>query len=120
MITGTLHNAIPLKAKIFRGFADPSRLSILELLRSGPCTVNEVVSITHLSQTNVSNHLRCLYECGLVEREPVGRHVRYGLRTTMVEAFMQMSDALLDEIGARIEACATYERAAGTCIAEPA
>ena len=96
------------KAKIFRGFADPSRLSILEVLRSGSLTVNELVHMTHLSQTNVSNHLRRLYECGLVDREPVGRQVRYALGTATAERLMQICDELLDEVGARIEACANY------------
>jgi len=42
--------AVPLKAKLFRGFADSSRLSILETLRSGPMTVSDIVTATWLSQ----------------------------------------------------------------------
>ena len=33
----------PLKAKLFRGFSDMSRLSILEALRQGPLTVGAIV-----------------------------------------------------------------------------
>jgi ArsR family transcriptional regulator, cadmium/lead-responsive transcriptional repressor len=40
-----------LKAKLFRGFSDPSRLSILEALRSGSLTVGEIVEITGLTQS---------------------------------------------------------------------
>src|SRR2546427_202742 len=49
-----------LKAKLFRGFSDTSRLSILEALRDGPLTVGALVEKTGLTQSNVSNHLRCL------------------------------------------------------------
>ncbi|MEJ5250189.1 MAG: ArsR family transcriptional regulator, partial [Caldilinea sp.] len=41
-----------LQAKLFRGFADPSRLAILETLRDGPLTVGEIVQATGLSQSN--------------------------------------------------------------------
>jgi len=32
-----------IKARFFRGFGDPSRLKILESLRSGPLTVGAIV-----------------------------------------------------------------------------
>ena len=57
---------LALKAKLFRGFADPSRLAILEALRSTPLNVGEIVEATGLSQSNISNHLGCLRDCGLV------------------------------------------------------
>ncbi|NUQ83710.1 MAG: winged helix-turn-helix transcriptional regulator [Anaerolineales bacterium] len=53
-------SSINLQAKLFRGFADPSRLSILEALRESECTVSDLVQTTGLTQPNVSNHLACL------------------------------------------------------------
>src|SRR5438874_1700512 len=41
--------ATALKAKLFRGFSDMSRLSILEALRAGPLTVGAIVEKTGLS-----------------------------------------------------------------------
>ena len=70
---------VSLQAKLFRGFSDPSRLSILEVLRGGPAAVSDIVATTGLSQPNASNHLRCLTECGLVVGEQEGRFVRYRL-----------------------------------------
>jgi DNA-binding transcriptional regulator GbsR (MarR family) len=58
--------ALELKAKLFRGFADPSRLALLDALRQGERTVTELVAATGLSQPNASAHLACLRECGLV------------------------------------------------------
>ncbi|MDW8234953.1 MAG: metalloregulator ArsR/SmtB family transcription factor, partial [Roseiflexaceae bacterium] len=71
--------AVELQAKLFRGFADPSRLAILEALRDGALTVSEIVQITGLTQSNVSNHLGCLRDCGLVTATPQGRFVYYEL-----------------------------------------
>jgi DNA-binding transcriptional ArsR family regulator len=82
--------AIGLKAKLFRGFSDPSRLSILEALRAGPLTVSEIVAATGLSQSNASNHLGCLRDCGLVISEQQGRNIRYQLSDTRVVALLQV------------------------------
>ena len=65
MIITSTTSSIDLQAKLFRGFADPSRLGILDALRNGPLTVSEIVEATSLSQPNVSNHLGCLRDCGL-------------------------------------------------------
>ena len=65
--------SLALKAKRFRGFGDPSRLSILEALRNGPLTVGEIVAATGLSQYNASNHLSCRRDFGLVVAEQEGR-----------------------------------------------
>lgn len=62
-----------LKAKLFRGLADRSRLAVLEALRDGPQCVSEIVAATGLSQPNASTHLSCLGECGLVTRERRGK-----------------------------------------------
>ncbi len=68
MLMTTKVRSVDLQAKLFRGFADPSRLSVLVALREGPLTVGEIVEATGLSQSNASNHLGCLRDCGLVGR----------------------------------------------------
>ncbi len=67
------------KAKLFRGFSDMSRLSLLEALRDGPLTVTALVERTGLTQSNVSNHLACLRDCGLVIASAQGRYALYQL-----------------------------------------
>ncbi|HNH06909.1 MAG TPA: metalloregulator ArsR/SmtB family transcription factor, partial [Leptospiraceae bacterium] len=62
-----------------RGFAEPARLAILQVLRKGAVTVSDIVQATSLSQSNVSNHLNCLKDCGLVNSEQQGRFVYYQL-----------------------------------------
>ncbi|MFL0693231.1 MAG: ArsR/SmtB family transcription factor [Agrobacterium tumefaciens] len=86
---------VNLQAKLFRGFSDPSRLSILEVLRGGPASVSDIVAVTGLSQPNASNHLRCLAECGLVLGEQQGRFVRYRLSDPRIDKLMALSDELV-------------------------
>ncbi len=102
--------ALSLKAKLFRGLADPSRLGILEALRAGPCTVGEIVQATGLSQPNVSNHLRCLWDCGLVQRERRGRFVRYRLSDPKVESLLGLADQVLAEVARGLYACTRYQQ----------
>jgi len=100
--------AIGLKAKFFNGFADPSRLSIVEALRDSPLAVSEIVAATGLSQSNVSNHLACLHDCGLVAREQRGRSVYYRLSDERVSAMLQLADELLAEAARGIYECVRY------------
>lgn len=109
MLLAAKPNAIQLQAKLFRGFADPSRLSILQALRGTPRTVGEIVGLTGLSQPNVSNHLACLRDCGLVTATPRGRFVVYALSDPRVEHLLHVADELLAEVARGVYACTRYE-----------
>ena len=100
---------LPLKAKLFRGLADPSRLAVLETLRDGPRCVSEVVAATGLSQPNASAHLACLEDCGLVTRERRGKFVYYALADKRVVKILEGAEAILGEIGAHVFRCTRYE-----------
>jgi DNA-binding transcriptional ArsR family regulator len=91
------------QAKLFHGFADPSRLAILETLRDRPHTVGEVVAATGLSQPNVSNHLACLRDCGLVTSRPAGRYAFYQLSDTRIERLLRLADEILAEPGITLD-----------------
>ena len=98
-----------LKAKLFRGFADPSRLSILTALRQGSLTVTEIVEATGLSQSNASNHLGCLRDCGLVSREQKGNYVHYQLSDERVALLLNLADELLADVAKGVYDCTRYE-----------
>ena len=108
MLTAEVQS-LTLKAKLFRGFADPSRLAILESLRSGPKSVGEVVSATGFAQSSVSTHLACLYECGLASRRQQGKFVYYSLSDERVAALLRMGDELLAEVARGVYECTRYE-----------
>ena len=97
-----------LKAKLFRGFADSSRLALLDLLRAGPHTVSALVEATGLTQSNVSNHLSCLRDCGLVTSAQQGRYVLYQLSDEHVEMLLSLADEVLHEVARGVSACANY------------
>jgi len=100
--------AVELQAKLFRGFADSSRLSILDALRNGPLAVGEIVSATHLNQSNVSNHLSCLRDCGLVVSTQEGRFVRYELSDKRVGRLLNLADELLADVARGVYECTRY------------
>lgn len=102
--------ALEIKARLFRGFADSSRLAILESLREGSRSVTELVTATGLSQSNASNHLGCLHDCGLVQREQRGRFVYYRLSDPRVEALLGDADELLLEVARGVYECMRYAR----------
>src|SRR5213595_656132 len=101
--------ATAIKAKLFRGFSDMSRLSILEALRDGPRTVGAIVEKTGLSQSNVSNHLRCLADCDLVISTPQGRYTLYQLSDPRVGTLLGLADELLSDVARGIYECTRYE-----------
>lgn len=109
MSAANLAASLALKAKLYRGFADPSRLSILEALREGARSVSELVEVTGLSQSNASNHLSCLLDCGLVEREQQGRFAYYRLSDPRVGALLATADAILTDVARGVYVCPRYD-----------
>ena len=99
---------LALKSKLFRGFGDPSRLGIIEALRGGPLTVSEMIVATELSQSNVSNHLGCLRDCGLVIAERDGRYVTYHLSDDRVGDILALAESLLADVARGVYECTRY------------
>jgi DNA-binding transcriptional ArsR family regulator len=99
---------LSLKAKLFRGFGDPVRLSILESLRAHEKTTSEIVKEVGQSQSNVSNHLACLLDCGLVKNRREGRNIFYSLRDKKISNILGEGDTILSEIARGIFECVNY------------
>lgn len=100
---------LELKAKLFRGFSDTSRLSILEALRDKPLNVGEIVQATGLSQSNISNHLGCLRDCGLVTSEQEGRFTYYRLTDDRIDSLLRVAEELLSDVAKGVYQCTRYE-----------
>ena len=59
--------------------ADPTRRRVLVHLTGGPGYPAEMAEEFGATRANLSNHLACLRECGLVTATAEGRRVRYEL-----------------------------------------
>jgi DNA-binding transcriptional ArsR family regulator len=71
-------------ASNFRALSEPTRLAILQELKAGPRTVNELVEAIGLSQANVSKQLGILREAGFLHREQRGTSALYSIGDQMV------------------------------------
>lgn len=99
-------------AKLFRGFAEPTRLAIVLALLEGEQRVKDLVDRLGCSQANVSGHLACLKECDLVADRPEGRAVYYRIAQDAVVEFLRSAEKLLAATGAAIELCPNYSEEA--------
>jgi DNA-binding transcriptional ArsR family regulator len=95
------------RASLFHGFSDLNRMAILEQLRDGPRRVSDIVQATGLAQPNVSAHLACLWDCGLVARQRHGREVHYRLVPGVAEV-LAAADRVLAVAGKTAGACPRY------------
>ena len=68
---------IDLIAYRFRVLGEPTRIKLLDRLRDGPATVQELQEASGSSQQNVSKHLGVLVQAELVARQRYGKFVRY-------------------------------------------
>lgn len=59
---------------------EPNRFRIVELLRTGPRPVNDIVDRLALRQSHVSQHLKVLRDVGLLAVERRAQQRLYGLR----------------------------------------
>jgi DNA-binding transcriptional ArsR family regulator len=81
----------------YAALAEPSRRRILDLLRDGEHSVNDLVERLPLSQPGVSKHLKVLREAGLVDVRREGKRRWYGVRAeplTDIAEWLRRFDAL--------------------------
>lgn len=104
----------------FAALAEPNRFRIVELLRSGPRTVNDIGERLQLNQPHVSKHLRVLKVCGLVDVQPRAQQRVYELRAQplrrlhdWLERYCQLWDARFDELDGLIEELKNKETSDG-------
>lgn len=104
-------SSLKAQSKLFGSLGDESRLSILLAMQNGARTVGQIVATTGLSQSNVSNHLACLRDCGLVDCEKDGRLVRYWVAVPRLWDLLVGADEILKDKTQQIQACANFEDA---------
>jgi ArsR family transcriptional regulator len=94
---------IRLRAKIFNALSDPTRLEILEFLRTSEKCVCEIIPHVGLIQPVVSRHLKILKDCGLVRDRKDGTRRLYSITEPKVfEIIDAATPDLLDLLSKRI------------------
>jgi DNA-binding transcriptional ArsR family regulator len=94
----------------FSTLADPTRLRILDALRTGERPVNDLVAAVDIHQSGVSRHLRILQEAGFVTVRPAGAQRFYSLRAepfreldAWVAQYRRLWEARLDRFARELE-----------------
>lgn len=70
-----------IRVEQLRALGEPTRLRMISVLRQSDLSVGELVEILCQSQPSISQHLKTLTQCGLVERLPEGAFVFYRAAT---------------------------------------
>mgnify|MGYP001296979104 FL=1 len=89
----TVASRIDVMNRLGRAMADPTRSRILMTLLEGPSYPAVLSRNLELTRSNVSNHLTCLRDCGIVVAEPEGRQTRYEIADPHLAAAL---NALVD------------------------
>ncbi|TAL41044.1 MAG: ArsR family transcriptional regulator [Salinibacterium sp.] len=95
--------------RLGRAMADPTRSRILMTLLEGPAYPAAIAETLDLTRQNVSNHLVCLRDCGLVIAAPEGRQVRYEIADPhLTQALTELLDVVLavEGYGCENDCCA--------------
>ncbi len=105
MTVGRDSEEMCLLARVFNGYANSTRLSILLLLaRRGETKVGDLVTELGAPQPRVSDHLRCLSWCGFVKVRRTGRNAYYSIADDRVLDMLQLGEALLRDNFEHVEA----------------
>ena len=75
--------------RTFKALADPTRRTILGLLRDGDLPAGEIAAHFPVAWASVSHHLSVLKDAGLVLATRDGQFIRYSLNTTVVQDALQ-------------------------------
>ena len=79
------------KSEIFQALAHPTRIAIVEILRSGEMSAGKLIESLTLEQANASQHLSILRAKNIVVNRKAGNQVFYSLRDP---ALIQVLDIL--------------------------
>lgn len=77
-------------AAYFQALSEPTRLQILNLLRSGERNVGEIAQMCGFTAANVSRHLAHLTKQGMVARESRGTSVYYRIADDSIYALCDL------------------------------
>jgi len=88
-----------LHAGLCKTLSNPKRLEILNLLRNKERSVNELVRLAKISQSNISQHLTVLRQSNIVSTKRKGKQIYYKLAyPEMIKACDIIKNILLKQL----------------------
>lgn len=94
------HLALPPEtvARLCKALGHPTRMAIIDFLKTNNlCLCGRIVAHLPLAQSTVSQHLKYLKECGLINDRTEGSARRYGLnKSLMARLRRSLSEMLKD------------------------
>ncbi len=73
------------KIMLFKAFADPNRLLILEMLSCGEMCACDIMDGLNLTQPTISHHMKILQQSKLVNARKEGKWMMYSINHETVE-----------------------------------
>ena len=113
----TIASRLDVMNRLGRAMADPTRSRILMTLLDSPSYPAVLSRELELTRSNVSNHLTCLRDCGIVVAEPEGRQTRYEIADPhLAAALVALVDVTLavDEQAPCVDSTCTVPGCCGT------
>lgn len=86
---------------VFKALADPTRRSVLALLRERPMSAGELAARFDVSKPTMSAHFTVLREAGLIDASRHGKSIIYRLKMSVLEeALMGLAQTVGLDLGA--------------------
>ncbi|MGB6680670.1 MAG: metalloregulator ArsR/SmtB family transcription factor [Candidatus Bathyarchaeia archaeon] len=94
-------STINFKSTIFKALADPSRLRILNFLRTGEKCACDIVPTIGFAQPTVSRHLKVLIDCGILTRRKQSNKMIYSVTSKKIYDLIDLMDSRFIEFLSR-------------------
>jgi len=88
--------------RIFSAFFDKTRLTILELLRSGEKCASSLLEQVSIGQSTLSHHMKILVKSGIVIKRKAHKWTYYSIsesgKARVIEMLKQLESLVKDEV----------------------
>ncbi|MBB3111357.1 DNA-binding transcriptional ArsR family regulator [Paenibacillus phyllosphaerae] len=74
---------------VFKALSDPTRRTILDLLREQDMTAGDIADHFDISKPSISQHLTLLKQADLVSSKRDGQHIVYSLNLTVFNELLK-------------------------------
>ena len=99
----TYVEGVPSQLAVLDVIAEPTRRRLLDVVRSGECSVTELVDAVGMPQPGVSRHLKVLRDAGLVEVRRDAQRRLYRLRVEPLRELDEWLEPYRAELARRLD-----------------